>query len=317
MAIAGSEQLSSGVKDDTAAASLAATQTPGNAILQQVNTANSGAVAANSASQGIAQQQLGINSAMYGTGGVLQNQEQQQYGYSAAQNQLSGQGIAAQQQYANISNPIEQQQYGLGQQAFQLQNSSTNPNSVYGLGQQSAQLGQQALQQQLAQNTNEFGQQVQGQNAAAGASGATNTAGERNAQNQINLTYGANGYNAQNINRSLAQGQLGIQSSQEQNQIAQLGNQQTQLGQTQTLAQQNLQNKQLQEAAAANGISGQELLSGLQSGQQATGLQGQQSAQGILQGVAQGVGTLDATTASDYSQIAAAGGIGNLFGGGS
>ena len=197
------------------------------------------------------QQQLAGNQAQYGPGGVLQGQLETQYQQSAAQNQLSLQGIQAQQQYAGISNPIEQQQYKLGQE----------------------------------QNANTYQQNILGNNQAISASGAANTTGQKEAASQNALIYGPNGFNAVNA----------------------------QLGQQQTLAGQNLQNTQLQEAAKANGLSGQELLTGLQQGIQNLGMTGATNANQILSSLGQDYSQLGAGEAALYSQIGTAGGIPQIF----
>jgi hypothetical protein len=116
-----------------------------------------------------------------------------------------------------------------------------------------------------------------------------------------------------------AQGEMNSQAYQQNlNDIAaQYGYQRQQagLGQQQSQLQSTLQSQQFANTAAANNISGQQLLAQLQQGMQQIGITGQQNQEQIISSVGQDFQQLPGAVSQVLSQVANAGGIPSIWAG--
>lgn len=214
---------------------------------------------------------------------------QQQQGYEVAQygisqQQLGLEGTENTQQYGNTM-------AGLGLQQKLLGTQEQVASGTYGLQQGSGGVGGGGYAAQLANLSYQLPQQIQSQQGASAASGAGQTVGARNALSSINEQYQYNTGNVRNQQAQSAlayqgqqagfgyqQGQIGLQGTEAQQQEANqaqnlaLQGQSAALGQQSEVSgyqgqQQGYQNtqQQLQNAAAALGISEQQLQSQLQA----------------------------------------------------
>lgn len=162
--------------------------------------------------------------------GIGQTAEQQEY------------GLSTQESNESIANNAAQQQAEAANYALQY---GSDPNSQYNLSQTS-------LQNQLANNTSNYGASVQELSSQGAASGAGNSG-----QSQLNKSQNTTNY-------QFGQNQLGLQQNQLTNQAAQAAN--TQGGELANYnTQQQIAQQQLQSAGIGQTAEQQQYNLGLQS----------------------------------------------------
>ena len=156
-----------------------------------------------------------------------------------------------------IANALLSEQ-GLGLESQGLAQQAGTAAEQQGIEQQGFGIQQTQVPEQLAQAKEQYGLAMQGQEGAAGASGATNTVGNRNAQQNLTSNYG---WQQADIYRQQA--------------LAQLGQQSEQLGYRGQQEQFGNQRQQLELAAKQAGIGVQQLTSQMTYGLNQLGIQGE------------------------------------------
>jgi hypothetical protein len=287
------------------AAFYGATPTPGapnpaspyNQLIQQVLGSVAPTIAETNIGVGAAKAQYGQQVA-----GIQASQayQQQQYNLSAIQNLLQGKNIGLEQQQNTLA----------GQLATQLQNLNTQQFGItgkqFGITTQQSALQQQALREQQAQNVYGYQTGRQNQQAANLATGVVGGGAQKQALTTLAKQYG---WTTADIRRAERQTAL-------QQQAAALGYKGAALaykGQTeQYLTGQKytaIQRQTLNNLAAANGVSLEQLQNQLSYGMDQLGIQGRADKDQLLQTMADGIAQNDQTKLNALAYVALLGGI--------